>query len=114
MPPARRSTRTATDPRANAFGRAHPNLQRALLFSCDASPALLIATILAGAGLWKRPFWQRSMLWRVAMWSFMSRWILLVCAVTWTWNEWGRERETGEPQAQAQAERNEEGGERGE
>jgi len=89
MPP-RRSNRNGDRTRATAFGRAYPNLQRALLLSCEAGPFLLIATIATGAGIWKRPMWQRAVLWRAAFWSFLSRWILVGCAITWSWNEWGR------------------------
>src|ERR1700761_9270001 len=90
MPP-RRSNRNGNNARTTAFGRAYPNLQRALLLSCEAGPFFLIATIATGAGIWKRPMWQRAMLWRAALWTFLSRWILVACAITWSWNEWGRE-----------------------
>jgi hypothetical protein len=36
------------------------------------------------------------MLWQAALWSFLSRWVLVGCAVTWTWNEWGRDVEDEE------------------
>jgi hypothetical protein len=36
------------------------------------------------------------MLWQAALWSFLSRWVLVGCAVTWTWNEWGRDGEDEE------------------
>lgn len=90
-PAARRSSR------ANAFGRAHPTLQRALLYCCQLEPYFIIATILVGARIWKRPAWQHAALWWTAVWGFMSRWILVGCAMTWTWNDWGPGRE-GEAQ----------------
>ncbi|OAL40177.1 hypothetical protein AYO20_00597 [Fonsecaea nubica] len=91
MPPPRRRNGGNDSARTTAFGRAYPNLQRALLLSCEVGPFLLIATILTSAGIWKRPMWQRALLWRAALWSFLSRWILVGCAITWTWNEWGQE-----------------------
>jgi hypothetical protein len=61
--------------------------------------------------------WQRAMLWRIALWSFLSRWILVGCAITCSWNEWGRDdrqeqdeedRDRARRQLQEQLERNEE------
>ncbi|ETI28579.1 hypothetical protein G647_01029 [Cladophialophora carrionii CBS 160.54] len=89
MPPRR--SRNGNHARTTAFGRKYPNLQRALLLSCEASPFLLLATIAAGAGIWKRPMWQRAILWRLALWSFLSRWLLVGFAITTSWNDWGRE-----------------------
>ncbi|KIW72879.1 hypothetical protein PV04_01040 [Phialophora macrospora] len=115
MPPRR--SRNGNRARTTAFGRAYPNIQRALLLSCEASPFLLLATIATGAGIWKRPTWQRAILWRIALWSFLSRWILVGCAITCSWNEWGRDdgreqdeedRDRARRLVQEQLERNEE------
>jgi hypothetical protein len=91
MPP--RSRRHQHPSQTTAFGRSHPNLQRLLLWCCEASPYLMLATIATGAGILKRPLWQRALLWRAALWSFLARWILVGCAITWSWNDWGREDE---------------------
>lgn len=96
MPPQR--SQDADDNKTTAFGRAHPNLQKTLIASCQACPFLLIATILMGAGVLKRPKWERIFLWRAALWSFLSRWILVSCAITWSWNDWGRDNERGQEQ----------------
>jgi hypothetical protein len=93
MPPRRRAR---AEKETTAFGRAYPTLQRILLLSCEATPFLTIATILTGTGIWKRPKWQRNILWQAALWSFLSRWVLVGCAVTWTWNEWGRDEDAGD------------------
>lgn len=76
------------DDRNTAFGRAHPNLQKTLIVACQASPPLLIATILWTAGVMKRPMWERVLVWRAALWSFVSRWVLVSCAITWTLAGW--------------------------
>ncbi|OAP57594.1 hypothetical protein AYL99_08332 [Fonsecaea erecta] len=109
MPPQRRRAGDNDSARTTAFGRAYPNLQRALLLSIEVGPFLLIATILTSAGIWKRPKWQRAMLWRAAVWSFLSRWILVGCAITWTWNDWGPEEQRQQPDDFQQEQRQDEG-----
>jgi len=59
------------------------------------SSPLLLATTLFAAGLMKRPLWERVFMWRAAMFSFLSRWVLVSCAITWTLRGWG-EREAEE------------------
>jgi len=99
MPPRRQSPPAGpTDERDTAFGRAHPNFQRALIVACQASPPLLIATILWTAGVMKRPMWERMAVWRAAWWSFVSRWVLVSCAITWTLAGW----EDGDGEAEPQ------------
>jgi len=104
MPPPRRSSPTNND-KDTSFGRAHPNVQKALIMACQASSPLLVATVLWGAGVMRRPMWERALMWRAAWLSFVSRWILVGCAITWAWNEWGDD-DAAEVPAQHAAGRN--------
>ncbi|KAI1628974.1 hypothetical protein EDD37DRAFT_30834 [Exophiala viscosa] len=97
MPP--RSTSTPNHDTDTAFGRAHPNLQKTLIAACQASGPLLIGTILWSAGFMKRPMWERALLWRAYLWTYISRWVLVSCAITWTLAGWGNQNE-GQEQAQ--------------
>ena len=95
MPPRYREAgyRAPPNHRATAFGRAHPHLQRLLILSYQSSPLLLLAAIASAAGVWPSLRWQRKWIYRAAVWSFFSRWVFLGCAVTWSWNEWGRDQD---------------------
>lgn len=102
MPPQRGAERK--DEYVTAFERAHPKLQKFLLTACQASSPLLLATTLFAAGFMKRPLWERIFMWRAALFSFLSRWVLVTCAITWTLNGWGgdeeqqREQDPGTPE----------------
>lgn len=95
MPPQQRTSASHVhgddDDNDTAFGRAHPELQKSLITACQLSSPLLIATILWTAGFLKRPKWERILLWRAALFGFLSRWVLVSCAITWTLNGWGEE-----------------------
>ncbi|KAK5047921.1 hypothetical protein LTR84_006109 [Exophiala bonariae] len=109
MPPARR--RQPRRPRRYVLGfeRAHPNIQDLLIRACDASTPLLLATILACAGVMKRPPWERSVLWYAALGGFLSRWVAVTCAVTWMLNGWGGDGERAAPDADQRGRRGADG-----
>lgn len=92
MPP-RRNQRTPTpqtdEGYVTAFERAHPHIQNMLFSACRVSTPLLFATTLFAAGVMKRPLWERDFMWRAALASFLSRWVLVSCAITWMLNGWG-------------------------
>lgn len=106
MPPPRRTNRK--DEYVTAFERAHPNLQRFLLTACQASSPLLLATTLFAAGFMKRPMWERVFMWRAALFSFLSRWVLVSCAITWTLRGWGEGDEDGDDRERHQREEQQE------
>ncbi|KAK5197472.1 hypothetical protein LTR99_007842 [Exophiala xenobiotica] len=76
-----------------AFGRAHPKVMKGLIVACQFSGPLLIGTLLWTAGFLKRPMWERVMMWRAYLWTYISRWVLVSCAITWTLNGWGPQDE---------------------
>jgi hypothetical protein len=96
MPPQRRAERKVEY--VTAFERAHPKLQRFLLTACQASSPLLLATTLFAAGFMKRPLWERIFMWRAALFSFLSRWVLVTCAITWTLRGWGGDEQEQQEQ----------------
>ncbi|RVX71809.1 hypothetical protein B0A52_04208 [Exophiala mesophila] len=71
-----------------AFSRAHPTWQKLLVTSMKLSTPLLITATLFAAGLMKRPLWERVFMWRAALVSFLSRWVLVTWTIAWTLNGW--------------------------
>jgi hypothetical protein len=72
-----------------AFARAHPILNELLMTSGALSPALLLTATLWAAGFLKRPLWERKLFWRAALVSYLSRWAVVGCTITWLMCEWG-------------------------
>ncbi|KAJ9625420.1 uncharacterized protein PV06_02960 [Exophiala oligosperma] len=110
MPPRRRrsgqaqaAAATGGNEYATAFGRAHPIVMRGLVTVCQCSGPLLIGTILWTAGFLQRPMWERVTMWRAYLWTFISRWVLVGCAITWTLNGWDQQQQqNGNPAQQQQ------------
>ncbi|KIW15496.1 hypothetical protein PV08_05542 [Exophiala spinifera] len=96
MPPPRRPSAPAqANEYSTAFGRAHPTLAKGLVMVCQSSGPLLIGTLLWTAGVLRRPMWERVTLWRAYLWTFISRWVLVSCAITWSLAGW--EGQNGDP-----------------
>jgi len=86
MPPTRNNVRAILP-----FEKAHPYLRRVLSYFAKSMTPLTVLILLSNTGFVRRPVWVRVVLWRLAYFSYVSRFALVGLNIAYVVNGPGAE-----------------------